>query len=53
MSLGVASFRTGGTRGGAKLFFGELAELGEEMLAMEVLSCRKCFRVELRIPRDG
>ncbi len=53
VSLGVANFRIGGTRGGAKLVFGELAELGEEMLTMEVLACRECWRVELRIPRDA
>jgi hypothetical protein len=51
VSLGVTRFRTGGTPGGAKLLFGELAELGEEMIAFEVLACRNCYRVELRIPR--
>lgn len=50
-SLGTEQFRVGGTSGGWKLLFGELAELGEEMLELEVLACRACGHVELRIPR--
>src|SRR5262245_33532774 len=34
--IGVEDFRTGGTTGGWKLLFGELAELGEGMLKLEV-----------------
>jgi len=49
-SLGVERFRTGGTTGGWKMLFGEWAELGEQMLDLEVLGCRKCRRVEFRIP---
>lgn len=49
-SLGRQEFRTGGTAGGMKLFFGEWAELGEDMLPLEVLACRTCRRVELRVP---
>jgi hypothetical protein len=49
-SLGVERFRTGGTTGGWKLLFGEWAELGEDMLDLEVLACRTCRRVELRVP---
>jgi len=52
-SLGVETFRTGGTSGGWKLLFGELAELGEDMLAMEVFACGNCRRVELRVPVGG
>jgi predicted RNA-binding Zn-ribbon protein involved in translation (DUF1610 family) len=40
-------FRVGGTGGGWKLIFGELAELGEEMLPLDVYLCPKCGRVEL------
>jgi hypothetical protein len=49
-SMGVERFRTGGTSGGWKLLFGEWAELGEEMLPLEVLACAACRRVEMRVP---
>jgi len=49
-SMGTERFRTGGTGGGWKLLFGEWAELGEEMLPLEVLACPSCRRVELRVP---
>ena len=49
-SMGRESFRVGGTGGGWKLLFGELAEVGEEMLPFEVLACSVCRRVELRVP---
>jgi hypothetical protein len=52
-SMGVEKFRTGGTGGGWKLLFGELAELGEGMIPLELLGCRRCRRVELRLPVDG
>jgi hypothetical protein len=49
-SMGVEEFRIGGTSGGWKLLFGELAELGEDMLKLEVLASGNCRRVELRVP---
>ncbi len=49
-SLGVEQFRVGGTTGGWKLLFGEMAELGEGMLQFEVLACRQCRRAEFRVP---
>jgi ribosomal protein S27AE len=49
--LGVEEFRVGGTSGGWKLLFGELAELGEGMLRLEVRACPHCGQVELRVPR--
>jgi hypothetical protein len=49
-SIGVESFRVGGTTGGWKLLLGEWAELGEDMLSFEVLACTACRRVELRLP---
>ncbi len=48
-SLGMHEFRLGGTSGGWKLLFGEWAELGEEMVGFEVLACKGCGKVELRI----
>ena len=49
-SMGVEQFRIGGTSGGWKLLFGELAELGEETLSLDVFACGNCRRVELRVP---
>jgi len=49
-SMGVEEFRVGGTTGGWKLLFGELAELGEGMLRLEVFACASCGKVELRVP---
>jgi hypothetical protein len=47
-SMGVEQFRVGGTSGGWKLLFGELAELGEGMLSLELLACQSCRQVEFR-----
>jgi len=47
--MGVEQFRVGGTSGGWKLLFGELAELGEQMLPFELLACGRCRRVEMRV----
>lgn len=49
-SLGVEEFRVGGASGGWKLLFGEWAELGEEMLKLEVRACPRCAHVEFRVP---
>lgn len=49
-SLGDEEFRVGGTSGGWKLLFGELAELGEGMLKLEVRACQSCGQVDLRVP---
>ena len=51
-TFGVQDFRLGGTTGGWKLLVGEWAELGEDMLGLEVLACRGCGKVELRIPDE-
>jgi hypothetical protein len=48
--IGIEKFRTGGTTGGWKLVFGEFAELGENMLSLEVFACPNCRKVELRVP---
>jgi hypothetical protein len=52
-SMGVEMFRTGGTSGGWKLLFGEMAELGEDMIPFEVFACGTCRRVEMRLPQAG
>ena len=49
-SMGVEEFRIGGSSGGWKLLFGEWAELGENMLPLEVLACERCRKVEFRAP---
>jgi hypothetical protein len=49
-SLGTEQFRVGGTSGGWKMFFGEWAELGEDMISFDVAVCPQCRRVELRAP---
>jgi hypothetical protein len=52
-SMGVQQLRIGGSSGGWKLFFGELAELGEDMLPLEMLACNSCRRVEFRVPSEA
>jgi hypothetical protein len=49
-NLGEHEIRTGGTSGAAKLFFGELAELGEEKLPLELSACPRCRTAVFRIP---
>lgn len=50
-STGVHQFRTGGTTGGWKLLFHEWAELGEEMMALDVWYCPECGKVEFFLPQ--
>jgi hypothetical protein len=52
-SLGIERFRIGGTSGGWKLLFGEFAEVGEEMIDLEIYACRTCRHVEFRLPPDA
>jgi hypothetical protein len=49
-SLGVEAFRVGGTSGGWKMLFGEMAEVGEGMFDLELLACQSCRRVEFVLP---
>jgi len=49
-SLGETTLRTGGSGGAWKLIFGELAELGEGTMKIELLACPRCRRLELRLP---
>lgn len=51
-SHGVEQIRVGGTSGGWKLMFGEWAELGEQMLSLELLACTTCRIVEFRLPQE-
>ena len=50
-SLGVEHFRVGGVSGGWGALMGQWAEIGEGILDMELLACRNCRRVELRVPQ--
>lgn len=50
-SLGVEHFRVGGVSGGWAALMGKWAELGEGILDIELLACRACRRVELRVPQ--
>ena len=52
-TFGVQKFRIGGTTGGWKMLVGEWAELGEDMVPLEMLACKGCRKVELRIPGDS
>jgi hypothetical protein len=49
-AIGIEKFRVGGTSGGWKMLFGELAELGEGMMEFEIFACPRCRKVELRVP---
>jgi hypothetical protein len=51
-SLGVEHFRVGGVSGGWAALMGQWAEIGEGILDMELLACRNCRRVELRVPQQ-
>jgi hypothetical protein len=51
-SIGIEQFRVGGSSGGWKMLFGEWAELGEELLSLEVLACTQCRKVEVRAPTN-
>ncbi len=50
---GVVEFRTGGTGGTIKLLIGELGELGEQKLALDLRYCTACGQVDLRLPPTG
>jgi len=52
-SIGVEQFRVGGASGGWSLLFGEWADVGEELLALEVLACTQCRKVEIRAPQKS
>ena len=45
--LGQVPVRTKGSGGVSKLFFGEWAELGEEMWPIDIFRCKKCGHIEM------
>lgn len=45
--LGQVPVRVKGSSGVSKIFFGELAELGEEMWPIDVFRCSKCGHLEM------
>ncbi len=45
-SLGQIPVRVGGTSGGWHLLFGHLADMGEEVMPLDVFRCSACKRVE-------
>ncbi|MEO6798197.1 MAG: hypothetical protein ABI401_02265 [Candidatus Dormibacter sp.] len=49
-SLGVEHLRVGGVSGGWRMLMGDWAEVGEGILDVELLACRNCRRIELRVP---
>jgi hypothetical protein len=52
-SIGVEQFRVGGTSGGWSLLFSEWADVGEELLVLEVLACTQCRKAEIRAPQKS
>ncbi len=46
LNIGAVPFRVGGTSGGWKLALGELAELGEDKIPMDICVCEKCDKIE-------
>lgn len=46
-SLGQVPIRIGGTSGGWHLLLGQVADLSEDVLPLDVYRCPKCRRVEL------
>jgi hypothetical protein len=49
-NLGEHEIRTGGTSAAAMLFFGQLAEVGEEKLPLELFACPRCRTAVFRVP---
>ena len=52
-NMGIERIRTGGTSVGWVALFGDLAELGEDVLPLEAWACTRCRRVEFRVPAGG
>jgi hypothetical protein len=48
--LGGRRFRVGGTGGGWKLLFGEWAELGEDLIELQLHVCPACRKDEFYAP---
>jgi hypothetical protein len=52
MDMGDNPFRTGGSTGAAHLLLGNWAELGEDILHLDVFVCQSCGRVQLFADRQ-
>ena len=50
--LGTGDFRLGGSGGAWNVLFPRWSHSGEEIVPLEMLACRECMGVELRIPSD-
>jgi len=46
-SIGAVPVRVGGTSGGWHLLFGELADLGEKTITLDMFRCNQCRRVDM------
>jgi uncharacterized C2H2 Zn-finger protein len=47
---GPIDLRVGGHSGGWSVLFGNIADLGEQLMKLLVFSCPKCGHVEFRVP---
>jgi len=47
---GIHQIRSGGTTGTAVLALGQVAELGERMIALHLRFCPTCGQVDVRLP---
>lgn len=50
--LGLRKIRFGGTTGGWKIVLGHWAELGEDMIELELWLCSGCRRVDFYLPQN-
>ncbi|HSL10353.1 MAG TPA: hypothetical protein VLA82_03460 [Actinomycetota bacterium] len=49
-SMGISDIRVGGMSGGWQFLIGNWAEVSEDVLRLEILVCRTCGTVEMRVP---
>lgn len=50
---GPMKIRVGGVGGGWSFLFGDIAEIGESTMKLELYSCPNCGHVEFRVAREG
>jgi hypothetical protein len=50
---GPIKLRVGGVSGGWNFLVGNLAELGEATMELDLYSCANCGHIEFRVARDG
>jgi hypothetical protein len=51
-ALGPVDFRIGGRHGGWSLLLGNWADWDEDVVKLEVLACKHCRRLELKLPDE-